>query len=604
MKKFLTVLLINLILIVTASAQTDNLWHGKKCAVVLTYDDGLNIDLTNVIPALDSVGLKGTFYISDYFNGLNAQINKWRSAAAEGHELGNHTIWHPCDGSLPGRSFVKPDYDLNNYDVKRMDNEILAMNNILKAIDGKSMRTFAYPCGDMKIHDTLYLDPLKNEFVAARGVNAEMLPVDKIDLYNVGCYTMNGQSADEMIALVKKAMATHTLLVFLFHGVGGEHSLNVSLAAHSGLLHYLKKNENEIWISPLIDVARYIKEYQSHQQQTEDAKGLKDYYKNYFPIGVAVSPKNLTGDEAKLILREFNSITPENAMKMVPIHPKENEYFWRDADSIVNFAQHHGLKVRGHNLCWHEQTPAWLFKDDKGNLVTKDVLLKRLKDHIATVVKRYKGKIYAWDVVNEAIDDDSTKFLRNSLWYQICGEDYIAKAFEYAHEADPNAILFYNDYNTERPEKRERVYKLLKQLVDAKVPINAVGLQGHWSIYEPAGKKLTETIKKFSSLGLKVQVTELDMSVYPWKKNRRAKLSTDLDTYTPALEQEQTDQYKKVFKIFRDNKNVITGVTFWNISDRNTWLNHYPVEGRKNYPLLFDVNLQPKKAYWEVVNFK
>ena len=154
------------------------------------------------------------------------------------------------------------------------------------------------------------------------------------------------------------------------------------------------------------------------------------------------------------------------------------------------------------------------------------------------------------------------------MWYQVCGEDYIIKAFEYAHEADPDAILFYNDYNTERPEKRERVYKLLKQLVDAKVPVNAVGLQGHWSIYEPTEKELAEAIEKFSSLGLKVQITELDMSVYPWEKNRREKRATDLDSYTPELERRQSDQYKKVFKIFRDHKNVITGVTFWNISDK------------------------------------
>jgi endo-1,4-beta-xylanase len=340
-----------------------------------------------------------------------------------------------------------------------------------------------------------------------------------------------------------------------------------------------------------------------HNQNSNETKGLKDYYKDYFPIGVAVTPGNLSGDEAALILKEFNSLTPENAMKMGPIHPRQNFYNWRDADSIVNFAQRHGLKVRGHNLCWHEQTPSWLFKDNNGNLVSKDTLLQRLKDHITTVVNHYKGKIYAWDVVNEAIDDDSTKFLRNDLWYQICGPDYIAKAFEYAHEADPNAILFYNDYNTERPEKRERVYKLLKQLADAHVPINAVGLQGHWSIYEPSQKDLTETIEEFSSLGLKVQITELDISIYPWEKNRREKLSTDADAYTQQLEQKQTDQYKKVFQIFREHKSVITGVTFWNISDRNTWLNHYPVPGRKNYPLLFDTSLQRKKAYWQVVNF-
>ncbi|RYE35906.1 MAG: endo-1,4-beta-xylanase, partial [Sphingobacteriaceae bacterium] len=251
-------------------------------------------------------------------------------------------------------------------------------------------------------------------------------------------------------------------------------------------------------------------------------KGLKDYYKNYFPIGVAVSARSVEGKQADFILSQFNSLTPENCMKMGPIHPEENRYNWRDADSIVAFAQKNGLKVRGHNLCWHEQTPAWIFKDASGNEVTKEVLLQRLKDHIYTVVNRYKGKIYAWDVVNEAIDDDPSKFLRNSMWYKICGEDFIFKAFQYAHEADPKAVLFYNDYNTERPEKRERVYKLLKQLVDAKIPINAVGLQAHWSLQEPSNQELIETIKKFSSLGLKVQITELDVSIYPWEKDRRA----------------------------------------------------------------------------------
>ena len=259
MKKIAAFILAMFLLNIFAYAQTSSTWNGKSCAVVLTYDDGLNIDLTNVIPALDSVGLKGTFYISDYFNGLNAQINGWRKAAAEGHELGNHTIWHLCEGGRPGREFVKSDYDLNNYTIKRMDNEILAMNDILKAIDGKSKRTFAYPCGDMKIHDTLYLAPLKDEFIAARGVTPELLPVDKVDLNNVGCYMENGASADEMIALVKKAMQTHTLLVFLFHGVGGEHNLNVSLQAHNELLYFLKQNEKNIWIAPMIDVAKFIK---------------------------------------------------------------------------------------------------------------------------------------------------------------------------------------------------------------------------------------------------------------------------------------------------------------------------------------------------------
>ena len=341
----------------------------------------------------------------------------------------------------------------------------------------------------------------------------------------------------------------------------------------------------------------------AQQTSANNQKGLKDYYKNYFPIGVAVSPRVLKTADSNLIIQQFNSITPENAMKMGPIHPEENRYNWRDADSIVAFAEAHNMKVRGHALCWHEQTPSWLFTDSAGNLVSKEVLLQRLKDHITTVVNRYKGKVYAWDVVNEAVDDDSTRLLRNSLWYQICGDEFIAKAFEYAHAADPNAILFYNDYNTERPEKTARVYKLLKQLKQAGVPVNGVGLQAHWSIFEPDEALLRKTIRQFASLGLKVQLTELDISIYPWEKNRRPRKEGESDEFTPALEQKQLDKYKMVFKVFREYHTIITGVTFWNISDKHSWLDEYPVMGRKNYPLLFDQQQLPKKAYYEVIKF-
>lgn len=343
--------------------------------------------------------------------------------------------------------------------------------------------------------------------------------------------------------------------------------------------------------------------YAQAQAANTAGKGLKDYYSSYFPVGVSVSPRSLAGPDAALILQQFNSITPENAMKMGAIHPQENFYFWRDADSIVHFAQAHGLRVRGHNLCWHENVPRWLFKDSLGNPVTKAVLLQRLKDHIFAVVGRYKGKIYAWDVVNEAIADDSSQFLRNSPWYQICGDEFIAKAFEYAHEADPAAQLFYNDYNTERPEKRERVYRLLKQLLDAKVPITGVGLQAHWSLYEPSQEELKTTIRRLSSLGLKIQITEMDISVYPWEKERRMMRPGESDSLSSDLEQQQAVQYRKMFDVFRNFKGILNGVTFWNVSDRDSWLNQYPVRGRRNYPLLFDRNLQPKKAYWEVVKF-
>jgi endo-1,4-beta-xylanase len=337
--------------------------------------------------------------------------------------------------------------------------------------------------------------------------------------------------------------------------------------------------------------------------QKKGEKGLKDYYQSYFPVGVAVSPNSLKGESGKFILSQFNSITPENAMKMGPIHPLQNRFFWRDADSIVAFGVKNNIKVRGHALCWHEQTPNWMFKNPEGSELTKDSLLNRLKVHINTVVKRYKGKIYAWDVVNEAIDDDSTKFLRNSDWYKICGEDFIVKAFEYAHEADPEAKLYYNDYNTERPEKRERIFKLLQKLVKAGVPIDGVGLQGHWSIFEPTEKELVTAIERFSSLGLDVQITEMDVSVYKWEKERRELQPNEQQSYTPELERLQTEKYASLFKTLRKYKKNITGVTFWNVSDKYTWLDEYPVKGRKNYPLLFDTKNQPKKAFWEVVKF-
>lgn len=336
----------------------------------------------------------------------------------------------------------------------------------------------------------------------------------------------------------------------------------------------------------------------------QSSKGLKDYYKDYFPLGVSVSPQSLKTDEAQLILQQFNSVTPENAMKMGPIHPKENEYYWKDADSIIAFAQRNGLRVRGHTLCWHNQTPSWLFVDSNGKTVTKEILLQRLKEHITTVVNRYKGKIYAWDVVNEAISDKPDEYLRNSLWYQICGEEYIAKAFEYAHEADPNALLFYNDYNEINQDKREKIFKLVKSLKDAGVPIHGIGLQGHWAINEPSREQLDSTIKRFAELGLKIQITELDISAYPKEHAARERRSEDADTaFNPEKENKQIEMYKMCFEIFRKYRNVLSGVTFWNISDRHSWLDNFPVRGRKDYPLLFDRNLQPKKAYWQVVKF-
>jgi endo-1,4-beta-xylanase len=333
-------------------------------------------------------------------------------------------------------------------------------------------------------------------------------------------------------------------------------------------------------------------------------KGLKDYYKDYFTMGAAVSPRSLKTDEASLVLQQFSSMTAENAMKMGPIHPRENEYAWAGADSIAAFAKRNQLKLRGHTLCWHNQAPRWFFTDSAGKPVTKEVLLQRLKDHITTVVKRYKGTIYAWDVVNEVISDKPDEYYRNSEFYKICGEDFIAKAFEYAHAADPDALLFYNDYNETNPVKREKIYQLVKRLKEAGVPVHGIGMQGHWALTEPTEQELDSAIRRFGELGLKVQVTELDISVYPKEHSSRERKAEDSDTtFTKEKEDRQAEQYKMCFNLFRKYKHVLSAITFWNISDRHSWLDNFPVRGRKDYPLLFDAALKPKKAFWEVVTF-
>jgi len=354
-------------------------------------------------------------------------------------------------------------------------------------------------------------------------------------------------------------------------------------------------------------------------------KGLKDYYKDYFPIGVAVNMAALRGPDSALIVREFNSVTPENDMKMGPIHPSENVYNWKNADAIVDFAVSHHIKIRGHNLCWHNQEAAWMFTGPDGNQVSKELLLQRLKDHIFTVVKRYKGKIYAWDVVNEAVDDsnDTTQVYRKSNWYKVCnGPDFIEAAFRYAHEADPEAKLFYNDYNSERPVKREKIYKLLKKLVNDHVPIDGVGMQAHWKLNEPSPEELRKAIDEVTGLGLKVQFTELDITIrLPRLEGGPGQMTGTTPPpdsgYTAEAEAKQIAQYKMAFDIFRQYRKSITGVTFWNVSDRSSWLDsrggglaggaaagaNTTRTVRKAYPLLFDENRQRKKAYWSVVNF-
>lgn len=234
-------------------------WNKKQCAVVLTYDDALNVHLDKAIPALDALGLKGTFYLTASSGAFTKRLNEWKKVAANKHELANHTLFHPCDGNLPARSFVTPDYNLATYSVRRLTDEIRMTNAVLQAIDGKQERTFAYPCGDTQINGVSFIDAIKGDFTAARGVQGVMVKQNNVDPYNVGSFMINGQSGNELIEMVKKAMQTNSMIVFLFHGVGGEHSLNVSLEAHNQLLRFLKDNEKKIWVPTFAEAAKHLK---------------------------------------------------------------------------------------------------------------------------------------------------------------------------------------------------------------------------------------------------------------------------------------------------------------------------------------------------------
>lgn len=333
------------------------------------------------------------------------------------------------------------------------------------------------------------------------------------------------------------------------------------------------------------------------------SQGLKDYYKDYFPIGVSVGPLNLSGIDSSIIVSEFSSITAENIMKMGPIHPEENTFNWQDADQMIAFANLHGLKVRGHTLVWHRQTGNWLFEKGEKDVLDNQLLLDRMQNHIYEVAGRYKGKIYAWDVVNEVISDEKDEMFRPSEWYKITGEEFIYKAFQYAHQADPEALLFYNDYNTIENPKREKIIALIKKMQENNIPIHGIGLQGHWNINSPTEAELRAALDEYSALGLQIQITELDISIYPHSQDDQNEIGDGSAAFTKEIAAKQAAQYEMIFRVFRDYKDHITNVTFWNVSDRRSWLDNHPVRGRKNYPLLFDQNGKRKKAYDRVVDF-
>lgn len=344
-----------------------------------------------------------------------------------------------------------------------------------------------------------------------------------------------------------------------------------------------------------------------------DAATLKDVFAGSFLVGAALNQAQFTEQDqrgAAIVKAQFNTVTPENILKWESVHPRPGVYDFAAPDRYVAFAERNGMFIVGHTLVWHQQTPRWVFQDANGNAVSRDTLLARLRDHIHTVVGRYKGRVKGWDVVNEAVEEDGT--MRRSPWFTIIGEDFLLKAFEYAHEADPQAELYYNDYSLENAPKRNGAVALIKRLKEQGARVTAVGLQGHNKMDWPTLPQQDSTITAFAALGVKVMITELDVDVLPRAmQSQGAEVTLNatpvagLNPYAAGLpdsvQKALAQRYADLFGVYLKHRNAITRVTFWGVADGDSWLNNWPVRGRTSYPLLFDRAGRPKPAFDAVI---
>lgn len=343
--------------------------------------------------------------------------------------------------------------------------------------------------------------------------------------------------------------------------------------------------------------------------------GLKDLYKDDFYIGAAINAGTFQRNDQQLIdliKREFSSITSDNNFKWGVIHPKDEEWRFDFPDQFVKFGQENNMHILGHCLVWHSQVPRGIFTETSGATISKEALIKKMEVHIQTLVDRYKGKIQAWDVVNEAIT--SEEGWRNSQWIKIIGPEFIERAFHLAHEADPDAHLIYNDYNTDEPKRRQYMVEMVKDFKKRGVPIHGIGMQDHIQLDTPGLKEMEASIEAFKSTGLKLHVTELDVDVLPYDWGRTAEVSTNVayaETLNPyknglpeEIDKKLTQRYEDIFRLYLKHSDAMERVTFWGISDDTSWKNNFPVRGRTNYPLLFDRQRQPKNCYFAVAGLK
>ena len=343
-----------------------------------------------------------------------------------------------------------------------------------------------------------------------------------------------------------------------------------------------------------------------------DLPTLQEAFADAFLVGTALNEAQYTRRDPRgnpIIEAHFNAATAENVMKWESVHPEPGVYDFEGADRFVEYAEANDMFVVGHTLVWHSQTPRWVFEDETGAPLGREALLERMEDHIRTVVGRYRGRVDGWDVVNEALNEDGT--LRDSPWRRIIGDDYIAHAFRFAHEADPEAELYYNDYSLENKPKRDGAVRLVRGLQEAGVRVTGIGTQAHVNLEWPTLAQMDSTIRAFAALG-DVMITELEVDVLP---SRDGSQSADvslrqeggdaLDPYTdglpPEMQQRLADRYAALFRVFLDHADSISRVTFWGVTDGDSWKNGFPIPGRTNHPLLFDRDGQPKPAYEAVV---
>ena len=325
-----------------------------------------------------------------------------------------------------------------------------------------------------------------------------------------------------------------------------------------------------------------------------EASGLKDVWKHAFRIGAAVSGAVLEHREAREIIAcHFSSLTPENAMKFGEIHPEENRWNWEEADIIAAFARSQNIPLRGHTIVWHSQNPPWLFRNG-ADAVSKTSLFGRLEAHIAALAERYNNAVYAWDVLNEVIDTEKGEGgFRRSEWYKTGGREIYEFAFQTMRQVSPGAALFYNDYNNESGDKLNTTIRFLAEMLDRGVPVQGVGIQGHWHYNYPDEETLRAAIESYAALGLDIELTELDISAYAPGE------CTETGDFFREMPEDrirrQTERYREIFRIAADYPQV-KNITTWGIADNHTWLDNFPVPGRKNWPLLFDMGYRHKEA--------